>query len=248
MATPEQQGFIDDVLNDAHRAASHLGLPVSVVLAQWIDETGWGTSEAWRRGNNYAGVSFLEPFQVSLGAHLGDQGEILFYPSRADGLAGYIARWGDSVYGPTRECIAHHHGDAIASAQCVEESPWAASHYGGHGLRSLIVSEQLTRYDTGGAPAPPPTEHEPPCGALRPGPPPHGHPLLKIGMRGPAVADLQLLLFEHGHAPLNSWREGRPDGIFGPETTQAVADFQTAHGLHRDGIVGRQTYCALGIR
>lgn len=248
MASSEQQAFIDSVLADAHSAASHLDIPVSVVLAQWIDETGWGTSEAWLRGNNYAGVSFLEPFQVSLGAHLGDQGEILFYPSRADGLAGYIARWGDPVYTATRECCASHHGDAIAVAQCVEESPWAASHYGGHGLRSLIVSEQLTRYDASAAPAPPQTEPEPPCAALPPGPPPAGHPLLKIGVRGPAVKDLQLLLAEHGHAPRNSFREGVPDGIFGPETTQAVADFQSAQGLHRDGIVGRQTYCALGIR
>ena len=36
-----------------------------------------------------------------------------------------------------------------------------------------------------------------------------------------------------------------PDGIFGPETLQAVKDFQKASGLVVDGIVGRATLAEL---
>jgi hypothetical protein len=249
MANTEQQAFIDSVLADAHAAASHLNIPVSVVLAQWANETGWGTSDAWRNGHNYAGVSFLEPFQEALGAHLGDQGEILFYPTRQAGLSGYIGRWADGVYDATRAAWGEHRGDALAVARDVEQSPWASGHYGGNGLEVLINEHNLRQYDGGPAPAPPTTEPQTPCAALTPGPPPQGYPLLRIGQHGPQVVDLQERLLHAGFPPQHSVRDdGSVDGVFGSGTAQTVADFQSAHGLHRDGIVGRQTWCALGVR
>lgn len=60
-----------------------------------------------------------------------------------------------------------------------------------------------------------------------------GHGVLKVGERGPAVAEVQRLL--HISA----------DGIFGPQTEHAVEQFQRAHHLAVDGIVGRQTIGAL---
>jgi Putative peptidoglycan binding domain/Mannosyl-glycoprotein endo-beta-N-acetylglucosaminidase len=244
----KQEAFINDVVTGAHAAASALGIPTSVVLAQWADETGWGTSEAFTRGNNFAGVSYLDRFQESLGAHLEDQGEILFYPSRADGLAGYLGRWSDPVYTSTRNAWRDHEHDAIAVAADIEASPWAAGHYGGNGLRSIIVQNDLTRFDGEAPPAPAPGPELPPCGALPSGPPPEGHRLLRIGMHGADVANLQAELAAEGFVALHSFKNGVPDGIFGGGTNQAVADFQSARGLHRDGIVGRQTWCALGVR
>lgn len=58
-------------------------------------------------------------------------------------------------------------------------------------------------------------------------------PVLRRGDRGPAVAQLQRLLMI------------KDDGIFGPKSDIEVRDFQSAHGLTRDGIVGKQTWAAL---
>ena len=242
------QAFIDEVLGDAHAAASHLGIPVSPILAQWCNETGFGSSDAWRNGHNYAGVSTLETFQTQLGAHYGDEGAILFYPDREAGLAGYIGRWADEVYTDTRAAWAANAHDAYQVAQDIERSPWAEGHYGGDGLKALMIQRNLTQYDGQSAPVPAPGPEATPCGALPPGPPPAGQRLLKIGMHGPDVAVVQQAMANDGVVALNSFKDGKPDGIFGGGTNQAVCDFQTKHGLHRDGIVGRQTWCALGVR
>jgi peptidoglycan DL-endopeptidase CwlO len=58
--------------------------------------------------------------------------------------------------------------------------------------------------------------------------------MLRIGSRGPAVAELQRML---GIAA---------DGIFGRQTRAAVRSFQAAHGLEVDGIAGPITRGALG--
>jgi len=59
-------------------------------------------------------------------------------------------------------------------------------------------------------------------------------PLIKMGNRGPNVVYLQQKL--HITA----------DGIFGPQTRQAVINFQKGHHLIADGIVGPRTWAALG--
>ena len=56
---------------------------------------------------------------------------------------------------------------------------------------------------------------------------------LKKGMSGLHVQGLQQLLHIY------------PDGKFGPLTEEAVKEFQTAHGLTADGIVGAKTWAAL---
>ena len=65
--------------------------------------------------------------------------------------------------------------------------------------------------------------------------------VLKIGLRGDDVAQMQTALNNLGYNP------GPIDGIFGPRTQQAVIRFQRDRGLTPDGIVGILTYGALGI-
>ena len=63
----------------------------------------------------------------------------------------------------------------------------------------------------------------------------HTQPML----RGDDIADLQLRLGSLG------FDAGRADGIFGPETERAVADFQRNAGLTSDGVAGPQTIAEL---
>jgi peptidoglycan hydrolase-like protein with peptidoglycan-binding domain len=68
-------------------------------------------------------------------------------------------------------------------------------------------------------------------------------------MHGADVAELQEGLRFVGIIAVNSFNaQGVPDGIFGPGTAAAVVEWQNRNGLHADGIVGRQTWCTLGVR
>ncbi|WAT16163.1 peptidoglycan-binding protein [Xanthomonas fragariae] len=68
---------------------------------------------------------------------------------------------------------------------------------------------------------------------------------LDHGERSQSIKQLQSQLAQLGAAG----RDGRPlhaDGDFGANTKHAVEQFQREHGLHVDGVVGRQTHAALG--
>ena len=58
-------------------------------------------------------------------------------------------------------------------------------------------------------------------------------------MRGDDVADLQLRLGGLG------FDAGRIDGVFGPDSTRALLDFQRNTGLATDGIAGHHTFVSL---
>jgi hypothetical protein len=65
--------------------------------------------------------------------------------------------------------------------------------------------------------------------------------LLKEGSSGPIVKQLQQRLKDKGFNP------GTLDGVFGLGTKSAVRAFQKVNGLEADGIVGQQTWKALGM-
>ncbi len=72
-------------------------------------------------------------------------------------------------------------------------------------------------------------------------PPINPCPTLRLGSIGPSVTQLQLLLRNAGYDP------GPIDGIFGSRTQAAVMAFQRDTHIPIDGIVGRQTWTALGV-
>ncbi|NLY45349.1 MAG: LysM peptidoglycan-binding domain-containing protein [Tissierella sp.] len=74
-----------------------------------------------------------------------------------------------------------------------------------------------------------------------PPPPSQNCPTLSMGSRGASVTELQRLLLAHGFNP------GPVDGIFGSQTQAAVIAFQRSRNLVADGIVGVQTWTALGV-
>lgn len=66
-------------------------------------------------------------------------------------------------------------------------------------------------------------------------------PTLRLGAKGPAVVELQKKLAAKGFSP------GAADGDFGQKTLVAVKAFQKANHLTADGVVGPQTWAALGV-
>ena len=67
-------------------------------------------------------------------------------------------------------------------------------------------------------------------------------PLLKKGDRNEYVRNWQMFL------NLNGYNCGSVDGIFGPKTEKAVKEWQKAHGLKADGIIGPKTWASLGLQ
>lgn len=65
--------------------------------------------------------------------------------------------------------------------------------------------------------------------------------LLTIGSSGEIVALLQQVLLEQGFDP------GAVDGLYGHQTAEAVAQYQSAAGLQVDGVAGGQTLDSLGL-
>jgi hypothetical protein len=121
--------FYTEVLPDARIASERTGVPVSVVLAQWGVETGYGTSAAWLEGSNFAGVSA--------------GGRPVRYRDRAEGLAAYIK----TMLSPRYESVRAA-GSADESAKALAASAWDAGHYGdGATLLSVLERDHLTRFD-----------------------------------------------------------------------------------------------------
>jgi len=75
----------------------------------------------------------------------------------------------------------------------------------------------------------------------------NSHPPLKQGDEGDAVAIVQQALVDLGFDMPRTTknRHALTDGIFGPETTDIVRQFQKKYGLVVDGIAGRQTLATL---
>lgn len=134
--------FFSEVAVDAQTASAATGVLPSVILAQWADETGYGTSSAFLSGNNYAGVS--------------PGGSVGSYPSKRDGLSAYISALNQHYYDPVRLAKGSN-----AQAIALGQSPWAGSHYDyadysaglplrpGVDLVTIIQTNNLTTYDTG---------------------------------------------------------------------------------------------------
>ena len=65
--------------------------------------------------------------------------------------------------------------------------------------------------------------------------------VLRQGARGSDVKEVQRRLKQWGYY------SGSVDGIFGTGTRSAVIRFQKKNGLKADGVVGKETYKALGM-
>jgi hypothetical protein len=214
------QDFINEVLAYAQDGKNKTGVLVSVILAQWACETGWGDSDYFTQGHNPAGIS--------------PGGQVAAYPSLAAGEAAWVQTMELEYYDGVRAAVGWN-------AQCVAlgQSPWAGSNYNngdgpGSILVALISENSLWLYDS---PAPSPTS--------TPSPQPSGGTVsvdlsvLQQGSTGDEVKSVQALMNAKCGTALAL------DGDFGPATDQAVRQFQGFLQISVDGIVGQQTWSLL---
>lgn len=141
MRQPHVQAFLDMALPHALRAAQATGLPVSVVLAQWALESGWGRTQIARELHNLGAITMsgqpprYRSYQ-SLEAFTDDWIRLLMLPLYQQVRTAATA-------GGSREEVAEELG----------RSPYAESHYAEAGhtpgwtLVRIIRDSRLAEYD-----------------------------------------------------------------------------------------------------
>lgn len=139
--------FFSKFATDAQIASAATGVLRSVILAQWADETSYGTSQAFTSGWNFAGVSY--------------GGSVNGFPSQQAGLDAYIQVLNQSTYDSVRQ-------EKGFRDQCITlgKSGWAASGYDvtdfnagvpftklnwGIDLINIVNQNNLTKYDPSGS-------------------------------------------------------------------------------------------------
>ena len=121
MLSAQQKVFVTEYYPWAVQASKQTNVPVPVILGQWINETGAGTSSAFVTKNNFAGVM--------------SGGVPKTYASKAEGLAGYIRTMNLSYYKEVRAA-----GSTQKAAEALVKSKWEATGYqGGKGIYPIIT-------------------------------------------------------------------------------------------------------------
>lgn len=125
--------FFTLALPYARRASQATGVLVSVVLAQWANETAYGTSNDWTVKHN--------PGNISPG------GVVASYPTLDAGVNAWIATMNDGAYASVRAGRTWR-----AQAVALGVSPWASGHYDdgtgpGSALIDIITTNKLWQYD-----------------------------------------------------------------------------------------------------
>lgn len=128
--TPDE--FFAVALPYAHQAHAQTGVLVSVILAQWADETGYGGPD-WSPNNNPGNVGSYDGQPVAK------------FPSLQAGVNAYIQTMRLDYYAAVRAATT-----ATAQATALGQSPWASGHYGnppGADLIAILNTYNLTQYD-----------------------------------------------------------------------------------------------------
>ena len=146
--------FYTDMLPYAQQANAETGIPVSVVLAQWANESKRGTSLIGK--NNYAGIT---------------KGGVKAGFANYDSISDFVDGWVKTITNGYYQGVLNtaQVGTPEQTAQALGDSPWDQDHYyinyPGEKLVNLINSDNLKQYDTGGQVGVPFGPPGPPAGA-----------------------------------------------------------------------------------
>lgn len=210
MATPA--AFASGHLGLAQDAAARTGWPVSLVLAQWGIESGWGTSYNYRTRHNIAGIGGRNGYTW----HANLQASV-------DEWVALVNRSYRSVAAAART------GGVNAAAKALGNSKWAEHKYRtgasgdeysgsagivgteGQSLINTIKANKFTAYDTNTTPAPAPSTPSPTAPA--PTAPAASAPSGGSGGLGISRGDIVNGALAAGGAPV--WALGKAAGLIG---------------------------------
>jgi len=195
--------------------------------------------------------SLATPFRPILKA--GSRGTEVTELQAALQLLGYFEGSVDGIYGQTTVAAVSQFQKAagLGSDGIVGPATWNQlfpSVPGAPGTSGSPTGQTPTPKPPAGKPATgkpttnPPTKKPETSGQSSPTPPPPESvalPILRSGMKGPAVINLQERLQAIGVF------NGSVDGVFGPDTLSAVKAAQRKFKLDPDGIVGASTWSVL---
>lgn len=236
MATEQQRiDFIHEIAPYAQKAYKQLGkvLP-SVCIGMACVESAYGTSKIMRAHNAYFGqkvgsgktatkywqgafFTSKTKEEYTVGTHTVITSAFRAYPSMEMSVFNYYELLNTSLY--KRVLAGVSYKEQMAE---IKECGYMTSSTEVNSVIKLIEKYNLTQYDTGR------TEE-----IIK--------PTLRRGDRNAYVESWQNYLAMAGYY------KGKIDGIFGPLTEQAVKDWQKAHGLTPDGIIGAKSWGALGL-
>jgi len=216
----QKDAFFAMAVAPAQASQRQTGVPASVTLAQAILESGWGDShmgDAW----NFFGIKAQagEPF-VTMRTREVEGGKDVFIDAKFRRFANMedcFCAHGEFLRDNPRYAPAFATTDAEDFARAIHVAGYATDPHYADLLIQIIHENDLTQYDSGGAPPPAPTPEK-----------------QQLDMR-----TIQQTLKKLGFDP------GPIDGQTGPKTKAAVTAFQQAHGLDADGVVGPRTTQAL---
>lgn len=135
------ENFIRTMFPYAVIAEEKTGVSRELILSQWGLETGWGSSQAFKKGLNLAGIKKTPSWTG------GSVGSYRAYTSLEESVNDYARVLGLDYYSKVRAA-----GNPYSQAAALGDSPWAEDPNYGVKLRSLIpkVSAILNRSLAGG--------------------------------------------------------------------------------------------------
>lgn len=206
---------------------------VSTAIAQAVIEGAAGTSLLARQYHNHFGlkcgknwkgasVNLKTKEEYKVGTLTTIKDNFRAYPNDAEGVKGYYDFINTSRYANLKTATT-----AKQYAEYLKKDGYATSSSYVNTLVSTVSKYGLEKYDGEKVIIVdnPTTSQD--------------RPLLKKGSRGEAVKAWQMYLNESG------FDCGKPDGIFGIKTQCAVQQYQMAHGLTPDGIIGPKTWSSV---
>lgn len=132
--------FFDSMAPYAQRASQATGIPTSLILAQWGEESGQGTSSLAKRANNFAGIKYWGSSYINDG----QSGMYANFNSVDRFTDAWIQFMGGQRYAGVRNA-----GSVDGALSALSKSGYAEDSQYFSSVKSVWSQNQLSQYDNG---------------------------------------------------------------------------------------------------